>query len=86
MGRIHRIGQEQDVYILTCCREYRRRVLEKLQSWRNSQAMGDRVFDVIGQLLQLNDIRFEEMVREATYTKAAADEVLEQIENLTPNA
>jgi len=26
--------------------------------------MGDRVFDVIGQL-QLNDIRFEEMVREA---------------------
>jgi len=31
--------------------------------------MGDRVFDVIGQLLQLNDIRFEEMIREATYTK-----------------
>jgi hypothetical protein len=33
-------------------------------------AMGDRVFDVIGQLLQLNDIRFEALVREATYTKA----------------
>jgi len=39
---------------------------------------------IIGQLLQLNDIRFEEMIREATYTKAAADEVLEQIEKLDP--
>jgi len=46
--------------------------------------MGDRVFDVIGQLLQLNDIRFEEMVREATYAKASEDEVLEQIEQLDP--
>jgi len=32
----------------------------------------------------LNDIRFEEMVREATYAKASEDEVLEQIEQLDP--
>lgn len=43
------------------------------------------MFDVIGQLLQLNDMRFEEMLREATYAKASVDEVLEQIENLDPN-
>jgi Domain of unknown function (DUF3883) len=39
---------------------------------------------VSSQLLQLNDIRFEELVREATYTKANEDEVLEQIERLDP--
>jgi len=39
-------------------------VLEKLlQKLAEIHAMGDRVFDVIGQLLQLNDIRFEEMVK-----------------------
>jgi len=58
------------------------KLLQKLAEIRN--AMGDRVFDVIGQLLQLNDIRFEEMVREATYAKASEDEVLEQIEQLDP--
>lgn len=58
------------------------KLLHKLDEIR--KAMGDRVFDVIGQLLQLNDIRFEEMVREATYAKASEDEVLEQIEQLDP--
>jgi len=70
MGRIHRIGQEQDVYILTANTVEGRvleKLLQKLAEIRN--AMGDRVFDVIGQLLQLNDIRFEEMVREATMPK-----------------
>jgi len=58
-------------------------MLEKLQKLAEIRhAMGDRVFDVIGQLLQLNDIRFEEMVREAH--QAPEDEVLEQIEQLDP--
>lgn len=88
MGRIHQIGQEQDVYIFNfvAANTVEGRVLEKLLQKLDEirRAMGDRVFDVIGQLLQLNDIRFEEMIREATYTKAAADEVLEQIEKLDP--
>jgi hypothetical protein len=42
------------------------------------------VFDVIGQLLQLNDIHFEELIREATYTKASEHEVLEQLERIDP--
>jgi Domain of unknown function (DUF3883)/Helicase conserved C-terminal domain len=88
MGRIHRIGQENNVYIFNfvALNTVEGRVLDKLftklEEIRN--AMGDRVFDVIGQLLQLNDIRFEELVREATYTKANEDEVLEQIERLDP--
>jgi len=88
MGRIHRIGQTKDVYIFNfvAINTVEGRVLDKLlfklEEIRN--AMGDRVFDVIGQLLQLNDIRFEELVREATYTKKSEDEVLEQIERLDP--
>ncbi|MDZ8238649.1 MAG: helicase-related protein [Nostoc sp. ChiQUE01a] len=88
MGRIHRIGQPNDVYIFNFVAEntVEGRVLDKLLAKLEEirDAMGDRVFDVIGQLLQLNDIRFEELVREATYTKAREDEVLEQIERLDP--
>ncbi|MEH1798448.1 MAG: helicase-related protein [Nostoc sp.] len=88
MGRIHRIGQTHDVYVFNFVAEntVEGRVLEKLLAKLEEirKAMGDRVFDVIGQLLQLNDIRFEELVREATYTKASEDEVLEQIERLDP--
>jgi type II secretory pathway pseudopilin PulG len=88
MGRIHRIGQEQEVYIFnfaavnTVEGRVLNRLLTKLEEIRT--AMGDRVFDVIGQLLQLNDIRFEDLVREATYTPALEDEALEQIERLNP--
>ena len=88
MGRIHRIGQEHDVFIFNfvAANTVEGRVLEKLLQKLEEirKAMGDRVFDVIGQLLQFNDIRFEEMVREATYTKASEDEVLELIEQLDP--
>ncbi|MDF5720611.1 MAG: helicase-related protein [Rhizonema sp. PD37] len=87
MGRIHRIGQKQEVYIFNfvAANTVEGRVLEKLLQKLEEirHAMGkDRVFDVIGQLLQFNDIQFEELLREATYNKASEDEVLEQIENL----
>jgi len=89
MGRIHRIGQKQNVYIFNfaALNTVEGRVLEKLLSKLDEirAAMdSERVFDVIGQLLQLNDIRFEEMLREATYGKALEDEVLTQIEKLDP--
>lgn len=89
MGRIHRIGQKQNVYIFNfaALNTVEGRVLEKLLSKLDEirAAMdSDRVFDVIGQLLQLNDIRFEEMLREATYGKALEDEIIEQIEKLDP--
>ncbi|MFB2837815.1 helicase-related protein [Floridanema evergladense] len=89
MGRIHRIGQENDVYIFNfvAINTVEGRVLDKLLSKLEEirKALNsDRVFDVIGQLLHLNDIRFEDMIREATYAKAAEDEVLDQIERLNP--
>jgi len=88
MGRIHRIGQEQDVYIFNfvAVNTVEGRVLEKLLQKLEEirKAMGDRVFDVIGQLLQLSEIRFEDLLREATYAKASEDEIIEQIERLDP--
>lgn len=88
MGRIHRIGQERAVYIFNFLAEntVEGRVLSKLLTKLEEirSALGDRVFDVIGQLLRLNEIQFEDMVREATYGKAAEDEAIEQIEHLDP--
>ncbi|MGL5872517.1 MAG: helicase-related protein [Xenococcaceae cyanobacterium] len=88
MGRIHRIGQEHAVYIFNFLAENTVegrvlfKLLTKLEEIRS--ALGDRVFDVIGQLLRLNDIQFEDMVREATYGKAAEENAIEQIEHLDP--
>lgn len=87
MGRIHRIGQKQDVYIFnfvastTVEGRVLERLLTKLEEIRS--AMGDRVYDVIGQLLQVNDIRFEDLVRESTYSKADEDEAISKINHLT---
>jgi len=86
MGRIHRIGQPYDVYIynFVAINTVEGRVLDKLLSKLEEirAAMGDRVFDVIGQLLQLNDIRFEDVVKESTYSKASEENALEQLEQI----
>lgn len=89
MGRIHRIGQPLDVYIFnfvatnTVEGNVLNKLLTKLDEIRN--AMGDKVFDVIGQLLQLNDIHFEDLVKDASYSKAEEDKAVETINGLDPN-
>lgn len=47
--------------------------------------MGDKVFDVIGQLLQLNNINFEDLIKEATYGKAEEEKAYETVEKLDPD-
>lgn len=88
MGRIHRIGQRFPVtvfnFVATNTVEGRilLRLLIKLEEIR--AAMGsDRVFDVIGTLLKLNDVNLEEMLREATYNPAQVSDFEQQIQAIS---
>jgi len=87
MGRIHRIGQRSDVYIFnfvatnTVEGEILERLFTKLDEIRVQ--LGDRVFDVIGQLLALNELRLEEMLREAAINPKRIEEYTGQIERLS---
>ena len=89
MGRIHRIGQPSDVYIfnfvsvLTVEGKVLEKLLTKLEEIR--LAMGDKIFDVIGQILQLNNIQVEELIREATYNQSAADKAYEVVDKIDPD-
>lgn len=94
MGRIHRIGQRRDVYIFNFVAERSidgepiiegkilARLLQKLDEMR--AALGNRVFDVIGQLLRLNEVDLEEMLREATYNPRRLEEYEYKIDRLSP--
>lgn len=88
MGRIHRIGQEFDVAVFNFVADNTvegrilMRLFIKLDEIR--RAMGtDRVFDVIGTLLQHNEVNLEEMLREAAYNPAKLEEYEEQIEKIS---
>src|SRR3989454_4499247 len=87
MGRIHRIGQRSGVYIFyfvatnTIEGTILERLFTKLEEIRGQ--LGDRVFDVVGQLLTLNEIRLEDMLREAAINPARIEEYTGQIEQLS---
>lgn len=94
MGRIHRIGQQRDVYIFNFVAEQSvdgepivegkilARLLRKLDEMR--AALGNRVFDVVGQLLRLNEVDLEELLREATYNPRRLEEYEDRIARMTP--
>jgi superfamily II DNA or RNA helicase len=87
MGRIHRIGQRSDVYIFNFVSTdtvegiILDRLFDKLEEIRVQ--LGDRVFDVVGQLLALNEIRLEDMLREVAMNRARVEEYTGQIERLS---
>jgi superfamily II DNA or RNA helicase len=95
LGRIHRIGQERDVYafnfVATASEEGQpvvegvilERLLKKLEQMR--EALGGRVFDVIGQVLSLNDVNLAEMLRQGAYDPRRLDEYIDEIERIDPN-
>src|SRR5262249_6483962 len=68
MGRIHRIGQSAECWVFNFCAQNTvegkllARLMEKLESMRI--ALQGRVYDVIGELLAINGIDFERLVRE----------------------
>lgn len=88
MGRIHRIGQKRDVTVFNFVETQHTiegrillRLLTKLDEIRKH--LKDRVFDVIGILLKLNDVNLEEMLRDAAYNPGRVEEYEGQIERIS---
>ena len=94
LGRIHRIGQERDVhafnFVASASEEGQpivegrilERLLEKLEQMR--AVLDDRVFDVIGEVLSINDINLPDMLREAAFDPRRLDDYLDQIARVDP--
>lgn len=94
LGRIHRIGQERDVHVFNFVASDSEegqpiiegrilaRLLEKLDQMR--VVLADRVFDVIGEVLSLNDVNLPEMMREAAHDPRRLDEYLDRIARIDP--
>jgi superfamily II DNA or RNA helicase len=94
LGRIHRIGQERDVhafnFVASASEEGQpivegrilERLLEKLEQMR--AVLADRVFDVIGEVLSLNDVNLPDMLREAAFDPRRLDDYLDQIARIDP--
>ncbi|HPC17198.1 MAG TPA: helicase-related protein [Candidatus Hydrogenedentes bacterium] len=94
LGRIHRIGQEREVdafnFVASDSEEGQpiiegrilQRLLLKLEQMR--AVLADRVFDVIGEVLSLNDVNLPEMLREVAHDPRRLDEYLDKIERIDP--
>ena len=94
LGRIHRIGQERDVhafnFVASDSEEGQpivegrilERLLEKLDQMR--AVLDDRVFDVIGEVLSINDINLPDILREAAFDPRRLDDYLDQIDRIDP--
>ena len=94
LGRIHRIGQPRDVYAFNFVAtssvdghpviegRILERLLHKLDHMRG--ALGDRVFDVVGEVLALNRVNLPEMLREVAYEPRRLDDCLDEIDRIDP--
>jgi len=94
LGRIHRIGQERDCHVFNFVASdseegqpiiegrILHRLLEKLDQMRT--VLADRVFDVIGEVLSLNDVNLPDMLREAAHDPRRLEEYLDRIAKIDP--
>jgi hypothetical protein len=94
LGRIHRIGQDRDVYVFNFVAtdsedgqpivegRILHRLLEKLEQM--NEALEGRVFDVIGEVLSLNEVNLPDMLQDAAYDPRRLDEYLDQIDRINP--
>ncbi len=95
LGRIHRIGQRDECYAFNFVAtegesgdsivegRILQRLLEKLEVMK--QSLAGRVFDVIGEILTLNDINLPEMLREAAVDPGRLEDYLDQIDRIDPD-
>jgi superfamily II DNA or RNA helicase len=94
LGRIHRIGQPRECHAFNFVAaeseegqpviegRILQRLLEKLEQMR--AVLADRVFDVLGEVLSLNDVNLPEMLREAAHDPRRLDEYLDIIGKVDP--
>ncbi|MBN2561537.1 MAG: DUF3883 domain-containing protein [Phycisphaerae bacterium] len=94
LGRIHRIGQDRDCHVFNFVAtesedglpviegRILHRLLEKLDQM--ADALEGRVFDVIGEVLSLNDVNLPEMLRDVAYDPRRLDEYIDQIDRIDP--
>ena len=88
MGRIHRIGQKHDVHVFNFAATNTiegmivTRLMEKLAQIK--ETLGDRVFDVLGELLLHNNVNLEDLLREAAYHPKDIEDYLSEIERIDP--
>jgi hypothetical protein len=88
MGRIHRIGQTSDVWVFNFCAtntiegRLLGRLGEKLEAMRDD--LGDRVYDVLGELLSQNQLDFERLLRDTLANPRRTQASLDTIDAMTP--
>jgi superfamily II DNA or RNA helicase len=95
LGRIHRIGQKNDAYAFNFVAtdseagqpiiegHILHRLLDKLDQMK--EALEGRVFDVIGEILSLNEVNLPEMLREAAHDPRRLEEYIDQIDRIDPD-
>lgn len=95
LGRIHRIGQTREVHAFNFVAvsswdgqpviegRILERLLSKLELMRG--ALGDRVFDVVGEVLSLNRINLPDMLRAVAYEPGRLDDCLDTIDRIDPD-
>jgi len=85
MGRIHRYGQNEEVFIYNMIAKNTRegQILDRL--FQKLQKMGedlgsDKVFDVIGEIME--NVSLEDLIKKAIFEQEYIDDLLEQIDNI----
>jgi hypothetical protein len=87
MGRVHRIGQQHDCYVFNFCAtntiegQLLERLHAKLETMRT--ALRGRVYDVIGELLTLNGIDFERLVKDTLLNPNRIDDAKARISRMS---
>lgn len=88
MGRIHRYGQTHEVHIYNLVAENTRegqvllRLLDKLEVMREHLG-SDRVYDVVGDVMDVNRLRLDHLIREAITGRRSMEEILRDIDVVT---
>lgn len=87
MGRVHRYGQDREVYIWNLITRDTRegqimdRLFEKME--RMKEALGsDRVFDIMGEIIPGS--RMDDLIKEALFSQRRIEEIEESIEAINP--